>query len=114
MATQPNAMRSPSSPPRPLTLLLLLLLPPSGSDAVLLPEPLVCVGPVGGLMTITSLSWAGSQASCLYAADHTLYFIHVKVILYTHTRRRAASTLRTGTSRGDSPTRGQASAGFGP
>ena len=43
-------------------------MPPS-TNTVLLAEPLVSVGPVGGMMTTLSFSWPGSADSCLYTSD---------------------------------------------
>jgi hypothetical protein len=42
---------------------------PPGTATILLPEALVTVGPVGGMMTTLSFSWPGSSPSCLYTAD---------------------------------------------
>lgn len=42
---------------------------PPGTDTILLAEPMVTVGPVGGMMTTLSFSWPGAAESCLYTAD---------------------------------------------
>ena len=42
---------------------------PPGTDTILLAEPMVTVGPVGGMMTTFSFSWPGAAESCLYTAD---------------------------------------------
>jgi hypothetical protein len=42
---------------------------PKGTDTILLAEPMVTVGPVGGMMTTLSFSWPGAASSCLYTAD---------------------------------------------
>lgn len=42
---------------------------PPGTDTILLPEPMVTVGSVGGMMTTLSFSWPGAASSCLYSAD---------------------------------------------
>jgi hypothetical protein len=42
---------------------------PMNTHAVLLAEPMVTVGPVGGMMTTLSFSWPGNATSCLYTAD---------------------------------------------
>ena len=42
---------------------------PKGTDAALLPDPLVTVGSVGGMMTVLSFSFPGESDSCLYTAD---------------------------------------------
>ena len=35
----------------------------------LLAQPMVTVGPVGGMMTTISFSWPGASEHCLYTAD---------------------------------------------
>ena len=42
---------------------------PPGTDTILLAEPMVTVGPVGGMMATLSFSWPGDSDSCLYTAD---------------------------------------------
>lgn len=42
---------------------------PAGTGSILLAEPMVDVGDVGGMMTTTSFSWPGNDPYCLYTAD---------------------------------------------
>ena len=42
---------------------------PPGTDTILIPENMVTVGSVGGMMTTLSFSWPGEGSSCLYTAD---------------------------------------------
>ena len=42
---------------------------PPGTDTVLLAEPMVTVGSVGGFMSTLSFSWPGKADDCLYTAD---------------------------------------------
>ena len=42
---------------------------PLGTSTILLAEPMVTVGAVGGMMTTISFSWPGAAESCLYTAD---------------------------------------------
>ena len=43
---------------------------PVGTDAIMLAEPFVSVGSVGGMMTTLSFSWPGAHPACLYTADN--------------------------------------------